>query len=156
MTDRENVLSELRSLSEFGIPVSLMPPATREELDGILWDEVPDDYKEFLVLANGAKAPGLYLRGTTLQTIAGGHVEPDIIMATMDARNRQGLDENILVLGYLSGGLLLVYNMSELNYQQLDESTNLEVLFEFSSLHELVFEWAERKRNILRKTQKKR
>ncbi len=148
MTESENVIEELWSLEEFGIKGFLMPPADRDELNSVLYDEIPEDYKEFLALANGAQAPGLLLLGTVPQTLAGGQVEPDIISTTMDARSWDSFGDSNVALGHLTGNLLLIYNGTEKRYEVLDKS-NYEAVFKFNSLFEVVHDWSERTRQVL-------
>ena len=151
MKDASVVIDELRSLEEFGVKAFLMPPADPAELAGVLWSEVPDDYKAFLALANGAQGPGLLLLGTQMQTLAGGQFEPDIIGATMDFRSTGAIGEENLALGHLTGGLLLTHHEGEKRYQVIDQSEG-GVAFEFDSLYSVVADWAERKREILKKS----
>lgn len=136
----ETVLEQLRAYKAF-----LMPPCDRAVLDGAFGFGLPADYKEFLALANGAQAPGILLRGTELQTLAGGQPVPDIFMATMEAREEEHIDTHTHDLGYMSAGLVITHSEKDNVYRILDSSECHMVYREYATLEELVAKWAERK-----------
>ncbi len=149
MSNAESIIADLSELN-----ASLMPPASPEDLESILYSEVPADYRAFLRLANGAQAAGLCLYGTVPQTLAGGQLDPDLIMATQQAVIDRDLPLDSLEIGYQSGGLTLQYNGQAAQYEVLDSSTSYELYQSYPSLRDLVAAWANLKRDILERTRR--
>lgn len=124
-----------------------MPPATQdriavtsEDLASDGYADIPADYAQFLMLANGVQSTAFVLFGTEPM----GMTEPDIYEATEDALEG-GDSEQGLVVGHAQGDLGIAYAADEQKYQIIDKSCG-DVLFEYASLADFIIDWLDRKK----------
>ena len=88
---------------------------------------VPDDYFEFLKMANGVAWNGFEFFGTYQITVKKtGYVLEDIVSVNQKMRNRKPGLEKMIVLGRFDDDIY-VYNSEKFIYQALDSLTLIEI-----------------------------